>query len=382
MNLKPVKIGNAVIPHGLFLAPMAGFTDAEFRQICHECGAEFSVSEMISAKAVCYGDKKTFEYARLSSHSVMTALQLFGHDPKDIEEAARRLLGGYYDDDSPTVAGRSLPPTDSRYYSADFCNCPADCAEPQAATRSCDKLHSPTVAGRSLPPHARGVDINMGCPVKKIVGNGDGSALMLDPALCGRLVEAAVRGSGNTPVTVKIRAGFDADRKNAPEVARICAAAGAAAIFVHGRTREQFYAPSSDNSIIAAVRDAVPPEIPVIGNGDITTPEDADRMIRETGCDGIMIGRAALGDPWLFGRIAAAAEGIILPEPTISERLAMALRLCRDICAIYGEDRGVPMCRGRAGHFIRGIPGAAATRDSLCRARTLAEVEDCLRLSE
>jgi len=201
---------------------------------------------------------------------------------------------------------------------------------------------------------------------------------MRDPELCRRLVEAAVRGSGDVPVTVKIRAGFDADHKNAVEVARACVAGGASAVFVHGRTREQFYAPSSDNRVIAAVRDALPPEIPVIGNGDIVTVEDADRMLRETGCDGIMIGRAALGDPWLFGRIAAAAEGISLPEPSMDERLLMARRLCRMVCERYGEARGVPMCRGRAGHFIRGISGAAQMRDRLCHATTLAEVERIL----
>ncbi len=325
MKLKPVKIGNTVVPHGLFLAPMAGFTDLEFREICHECGAEFSVTEMISAKAVCFGDKKTNELAVLSGN--MTALQIFGHDPDDIETACRRLLG--------EVVPISATP-------------------------------------------CYGVDINMGCPVKKIVSSGDGSALMRDPELCRKLVEAAVRGSGDIPVTVKIRAGFDAEHKNAVEVARACVAGGASAVFVHGRTREQFYAPSSDNAVIAAVRDVLPPEIPVIGNGDIVTVEDAEKMLSETGCDGIMIGRAALGDPWLFGRIAAAAEGITLPEPSMNERLLMARRLCRMVCERYGEARGVPMCRGRAGHFIRGVQGAAQMRDRLCHATTLAEVDRIL----
>ena len=322
MKLKPVKIGNTIVPHGLFLAPMAGFTDLEFREICHECGAEFSVTEMISAKAVCFGDKKTNELAVLSGS--MTALQIFGHDPDDIDKACRRLLREVVD---------RIPES---------------------------------------------IDYNMGCPVKKIVSSGDGSALMRDPDLCRQLVEAAVRGSGNVPVTVKIRAGFDSEHKNAAEVARACVAGGASAVFVHGRTREQFYEPSSDNAVIAAVRDALPPEIPVIGNGDIVTVEDADRMLRETGCDGIMIGRAALGDPWLFGRIAAASEGVTLPEPTMDERLAMARRLCRMVCDRYGEARGVPMCRGRAGHFIRGVPGAAKVRDRLCHATTIAEVEKIL----
>ncbi|MBE6708842.1 MAG: tRNA dihydrouridine synthase DusB [Ruminococcaceae bacterium] len=373
MKLKPVKIGNSVVPHGLFLAPMAGFTDLEFREICHECGAEFSVTEMISAKAVCFGDKKTKELAVLSGS--MTALQIFGHDPDDIETACRRLMGEVVvnNESQPKVApdrgGTVVGPLE-------------DSAE--AVPISAPELSSVPMSAPGLSPvpmsasPCYGVDINMGCPVKKIVSSGDGSALMRDPELCRRLVEAAVRGSGDVPVTVKIRAGFDADHKNAVEVARACVAGGASAVFVHGRTREQFYAPSSDNRVIAAVRDALPPEIPVIGNGDIVTVEDADRMLRETGCDGIMIGRAALGDPWLFGRIAAAAEGISLPEPSMDERLLMARRLCRMVCERYGEARGVPMCRGRAGHFIRGISGAAQMRDRLCHATTLAEVERIL----
>ncbi len=329
MRLREVKIGNTAVPHGLFLAPMAGFTDLEFRRLCHECGAEFSVTEMISAKAVCFGDKKTKELALLRSADSAEAdipqgLQIFGHDPKDIETACRLLL-------------------------------------------SMDDIGKPL-----------SVDINMGCPVKKIVTSGDGSALMRDPKLCEAIVAAACRGSGDVPVTVKIRAGFDADLRNAPEVALAAVRGGACAVFVHGRTRDQFYAPSSDNGIIAAVRGALPPHIPVIGNGDIASVEDAGRMIRETGCDGIMIGRAALGDPWLFDRIKAASEGICLPESTVSERLEMARRLCRAVCERYGEARGVPMCRGRAGHFIKGIRGASEMRDRLCHAASLREAEEIL----
>ncbi len=355
IKLTPVKIGETTVPHGLFLAPMAGFTDLEFREICHFLGAEFSVTEMVSAKAVCFGDKKTKELSVLSNSNRRslctevspscdcstfraksaelrlsglperaTGLQLFGHDPSDIETACRLLL-------------------------------------------QTEDIGTP-----------RSIDINMGCPVKKIVSSGDGSALMKNPELCRSLVEAAVRGAGNVPVTVKIRAGFDAHHKNAVEVALAAVQGGASAVFVHGRTREQFYAPSSDNGIIAAVRDALPPEIPVIGNGDIVTVDDADRMLRETGCDGIMIGRAALGDPWLFGRIAAASEGITLPEPTVEERLSMAKRLCTAVCERYGEVRGVPMCRGRAGHFIKGMRGASEMRDRLCHAATLAEVDRIL----
>lgn len=328
MKLKSVKIGGTVIERGLFLAPMAGFTDASFRQICHDLGAEYSVSEMISAKAVCFGDKKTGELAYIPPCQGPVALQLFGHEPEIIREAVRRLLSGMYQSD-----GEGVPAA---------------------------------------------IDLNMGCPVKKIVSSGDGSALMRDPALCRKITEAAVSGAAGVPVTVKIRAGFDSEHKNAVEVALAAVSAGACAVFVHGRTREQFYAPSSDNNIIACVRDALPPDIPVIGNGDVASPSDAEKMLAETGCDGIMIGRAALGDPWLFGRIAACAEGKAAPLPDISERLDAARKLCQMVCGRYGESRGVQMCRGRAGHFIKGISGAAAMRDRLCRAGSLKEIEYCL----
>ena len=329
-SLKAVQIGGTVVPHGLFLAPMAGFTDLAFRRICHRLGAEFTVTEMISAAAVCFGDKKTGELAKIAPDEGPVSLQVFGHEEGRMEEAVRRLLSGMYRGE-----GESLP-----------------------------------VA----------VDINMGCPVKKIVTSGDGSALMRDPDLCARLVEAACRGAHDfgVPVTVKIRAGFDGDRKNAPEVALAAVSGGASAVFVHGRTRDQFYAPSSDNKVIAAVRDALPCHIPVIGNGDVTSVEDAERMIRETGCDGIMIGRAALGDPWLFERIITASEGGEVSLPTEEERKNTALTLCREVCERYGEGRGVPMCRGRAGHFIKGLRGAPQMRDNLCHASTLSQVEECL----
>ena len=326
MKLKSVNIGGTVIRRGLFLAPMAGFTDASFRQICHDLGAEYSVSEMISAKAVCFGDKKTGELAYIPQGQGPVALQLFGHEPEIIMEAVRRLLSGMYQSDGVPAA----------------------------------------------------IDLNMGCPVKKIVSSGDGSALMRDPSLCGKITEAAVAGAAGVPVTVKIRAGYDAWHKNAVEVALAAVSAGASAVFVHGRTREQFYAPSSDNHIIACVRDALPPDIPVIGNGDVASPADAEKMLAETGCDGIMIGRAALGDPWLFGRISAWAEGKDTPLPDISVRLGAALKLCRMVCSRYGEARGVQMCRGRAGHFIKGINGAAVMRDQLCRAGSLKDIENCL----
>lgn len=328
VKLGKVTLGNTVIPHGLFLAPMAGFTDISFRDICRELGAEYTVTEMISAKAVCFGDKKTGELAAISDDR--TSLQIFGHEPEVVGEAVKRLLSGVY-------------------------------------TLSEDK---------SLFPAA--IDINMGCPVKKIVSSGDGSALMQAPSLCRDIVAAARRNAGDIPITVKLRAGFSSEHKNAAEVALAAVDGGASAVFVHGRTREQMYAPSSDNSVIAAVRAALPASIPVIGNGDISSVEDAERMLRETGCDGIMIGRAALGDPWLFGRLLAASDGVVFSEPSIRTRLDTALRLCATVCERYGELRGVPTCRGRAGHFIKGISGAAAMREKLCRASSFSDIEKCL----
>ncbi len=327
-KLKTVKIGSTVVPHGLFLAPMAGFTDLAFRKICVSLGAEYTVTEMVSAKAICYGDKKTGELARIDGDDAPTAIQIFGHWPADTETAVRALLSGEYE-------------------------------------------------GIRLPPAA--IDINMGCPVKKIFTSGDGSALMRDPALCEKLVASAVRAAGDVPVTVKIRAGIDASHKNAAEVATSAVRGGAAAVFVHGRTRDQFYAPSSSNDVIAAVRDALPDEIPVIGNGDVTDPESAFRMLDETGCDGVMIGRAALGDPWIFSRIIAASDGVPFTEPAEDEKINTALGLCRAICERYGEEGGVPMCRGRAGHFIKGMRGAPEMRNALCRAKTYAEIESVLR---
>ena len=329
MKLKEVRIKNTVVPHGLFLAPMAGFTDISFREICRGFGAEYAVTEMVSAKAVCYGDKKTGELAKIGANEGPVAVQIFGHWQADMEGAAATLLGGGY----------FMP---------------------------------------GVSPAA--IDINMGCPVKKIFTSGDGSALMRDVALCEKITAAAVRGAGDVPVTVKIRAGVDEGHKNAVEVAKAAVSGGACAVTVHGRTREQFYAPSSSNDVIAAVRDALPPDIPVIGNGDVTDAESAFRMIRETGCDGVMIGRAALGDPWIFARIIAASEEREFTEPTEGEKISVALGLCRAICERYGEGAGVPMCRGRAGHFIKGMRGSAGLRDAMCHAKTLAELEDILKI--
>ncbi len=323
-------IGDHRFPLGTVLAPMAGFTDASFRLLCRQLGAELTVTEMISAAALCFSDTKTARLARLPHGDSPAAVQLFGHDPDQMRRAAGMIASGEY------------------------------------------------VGACSTHPPAM-IDLNMGCPVKKIVSSGDGSALMRDPALAGRIVRAAAEGAEpfGIPVTVKIRAGWDDSSKNAVAVARIAAENGAAAVTVHGRTRAQMYAPSADWSIIAAVREALPQKIPVIGNGDVVTAEDYFRLRRETGCDGVAIGRAALGDPWVFAAIRAAAAGEEFSPPTEEERRRTAFALARDVIAAEGEG-AVRECRGRIAHFLRGMRGAAEMRAQIHRAESLAEMREIL----
>lgn len=331
MNIKALKIGDTLIRHGLFLAPMAGMTDSAFRHIARRAGAEYCVSEMISSLAMCYGDKKTAGLSMISSDDTPIALQLFGHDPNSMAKAAYMLATGKFNG-----------------------------------------------AKYEAPPSA--IDINMGCPVKKIVSSGDGSALMKNPPLAAEIVRAVKKALDpiGMPVTVKIRAGWDAAHINAPEFAGMLADAGADAIYVHARTREQMYAPPADLSIISRVRDAVPPSVPVIGNGDICSYEDADKMMDETGCDGIMIGRAALGNPWIFGEIAAKADGLVYEEPPFSAKIAASLEMIRLMIAENGETVAIREARTRAAYLIRGIRGAAAIRDELNHAATYEEFASIL----
>lgn len=361
---KSVKIGRITVPHGIFLAPMAGYTDCCHRILCAYCGAEYTVSEMISAAALCYGDKKTGALAQVCPGEAPVAIQIFGHDPVMMGEAADIILTGSY----PGRVGDYVPPA---------------------------------------------IDINMGCPVKKIVTSGDGSALMRDPELCGRIVESVRRSCDRhgAAVTVKIRSGWSAEEINATEVARAVADAGAAAITVHGRTRAQMYAPSADYSVIAAVRDVLPDSVPVIGNGDVRSAADAVRMFGETGCDGVMVGREAMGNPWVFTAIRRAAEKICpVPgdesdpadgnfskgiaesdssdkdfsetedclAPSDSERIAAAMHIVGGVCSRMGEEAGVRACRGRVSHFLKGMRGAAEMRLAVTRAETIEEVRTAL----
>ena len=324
-----LKFGNVTLPHGLMLAPMAGVTDASFRVLCRRAGAEYTVSEMVSAKALCFEQKskrasaaRTAPLAAVTAEEAPMAVQLFGSEPDYMREAALLLESGNY-----------------------------------------------LGATGDMPPAA--IDINMGCPVPKVVGNGEGSALMKDPARAAAIV-AAIKGAIKLPVTVKIRAGWDEGSKNAPELAKRLEAAGADLITVHGRTRQQFYAPSSDNRIIAAVKAAV--KIPVVGNGDLFSAADVRRMYEETGCDGVMIARGAMGNPFLFTEIIADEQGIPYHRPTDKERLELALCHAADMVKRKGERVGLAEARKHMLWYCKGLRGAAPAREALTHAESLADI--------
>jgi len=298
------KIGNLEIT-GAGLAPMAGVTDAVMRALCHEQGATWAVSEMLSAKGWVYSGAKNPNAAELLVRlpgEGPVGLQLFGREPEYMAEAARRL----------------------------------------------EELDFPFF------------DVNMGCPAPKIAGNGEGSALMREPELAGKIVRA-VADAVKKPVTVKIRAGWDASSINAPEVARVLEQNGACAIAVHARTREQFYAGKADWSVIRAVKKAV--SVPVFGNGDIFTGADAIRMMDETGCDAVMIGRGAQGNPWLFAEVQAALKGEKFEIPDVHARVEMAIRHFDMEIALHGERRGLPEMRKHIAWYVAGSRGAARFRD-------------------
>ena len=329
-------IGNVALKHGLMLAPLAGVSDHPFRRVCRALGAEYTVSEMVSAKSLCYekkskkaqsGQSKTAPLAQVHADDVPMAVQIFGSEPEFMAEAAAMLADGSY-----------------------------------AGCRSAAK------------PAA--IDINMGCPVHKIVSNGEGSALLRDIPLAGRIVRA-VCAAQPLPVTVKIRIGFDTDSLCAVEMARELEAAGAAAICVHGRTREQMYRPGVDLGQIAAVKDAV--RIPVIGNGDIYTAEDALRMKRETNCDGLMIARGAMGNPWLFSEIVCALEGRAFAPPTMKERIETALSQMAQMIEEKGERVGFAESKKQMSWYIHGVKGAAEARGRMMTAQSADEVADILR---
>ena len=312
-----MKIGNLNFRNGLFLAPLAGVTDHPFRRLCVRCGAEYVTTEMISAKAIRYGDLKTWRLGRIYDDERPAAVQLFGSEPEIMAYAASE----------------------------------------------CERRLSPA-----------SVDINMGCPMPKIYNNGDGSALMKNPALCGELV-AAVKSAVSVPVTVKIRAGIDAEHINAVDVVLECEKNGADCVYVHGRTREQLYSGSSDPTVIAAVKAAL--KIPVVANGDVTDAASATALLEKTGADGVMVARGAMGNPWIFSEIAAALEHRPYTPPTADERLSLIKEHIAVHIAEKGE-RALPELRKHLSWYIHGLPGSAAARAEINKATTGQELYSLL----
>lgn len=333
LELKGFTLGDGRIEHGLVLAPMAGATDYAFREVCRAQGAELTVSEMVSAKALCYEQlckkrnaselSRTAPLAAVRAEELPMSVQLFGSEPEFMAEAAALIASGEYFGSKSTA--------------------------------------TPTA-----------IDINMGCPVAKVVSNGEGSALMKDIALAGRIVRA-VSDKVKLPVTVKMRAGWDKESINAPELAKAVEQSGAAMICIHGRTRSQMYEPSADNNVIAEVKRAV--SIPVVGNGDIYGTADAYRMLEISGCDGIAVGRGALGNPFIFGELLAAARGEEYVSPGIAERLRIALGQALRMAEEKGEYTAVREARKHVAWYIKGVPGAAAARHRINSAETLSDIE-------
>ena len=319
-----MKIGNYELSHGLFLAPMAGYSDRAMRCLCREWGCEYSVTEMVSAKAVVFGDKKTLSLAAIRADEGPVALQLFGREPDVIARAAAIMI------DEAVRSGNAVPAA---------------------------------------------IDLNMGCPVKKIFSNGEGSALMREPALIERIVRA-VCSAVDLPVSVKLRSGISEREINARECAMAAESGGASLVTVHGRTREQMYSGRADRGIIREVKSAL--SIPVVANGDIASGADATSMLRETGADGIAIGRAAVGDPFIFSQIRSAIEGAEYIPPTLDERVAAARRHVRLAVEDRGERVAIPESRKQIASYFSSFRGAASLRARIHSASTLREVEDIL----
>ena len=316
--IKPLQIGSVTLPNNLILAPMAGVTDLPFRLLCKEQGAGLLCMEMVSAKAILYKNKNTEALLSIDERELPVSLQLFGSDPDIISKIAHQI------EDRPFDI----------------------------------------------------LDLNMGCPVPKIVNNGEGSALMKNPKLAGEIIEKTAKAI-KKPVTVKIRKGFDDSCINAVEMAKIAEASGAAAVAVHGRTREQYYSGKADWDIIRQVKEAV--SIPVIGNGDLLNAEDVISMYEQTGCDGFMIGRGAQGNPWIFKQVLHYFEtGEKLAKPSFEEVAEMMLRHARMMLEFKGEYTGIREIRKHGAWYTAGYPNSAKLRVMINEVETYEELEKLL----
>ena len=317
-----MRIGDKPIEGFAALAPMAGVADRAFRELCMSFGAGYCVSEMVSSKGIAYNSAKTAGLMEISDIERPCAVQIFGSEPDTMAGAARFAL---------------------RY--------------------------SPDV-----------IDINMGCPAPKIAGGGSGAALMRDPALCGRIIRA-VANAVDIPVTVKLRSGYDSAHINAVEIAKIAEDSGAAAVTIHGRTREQFYSPPVDYDIIRDVKRAL--SIPVIGNGDVTDALSAKRLYDYTGVDYIMIGRGALGDPWIFREVNAyLAEGRIIPPPELEEKLSVLSRHITRLVELKGERVGMREARKHTAYYLKGFRNAAKLRSMAFSMETLDDLKKLINTIE
>lgn len=312
--MSQLTIGGITLPNNIILAPMAGVSDLPFRLLCHEQGAGMVCMEMVSAKAIYYNNKNTDSLMEIHSDEGHASLQLFGSDPAILSEMAKRIE---------------------------------------------DRLHS-------------FLDLNMGCPVPKVVGNGEGSALMKNPKLVEEILTALVKAT-KKPVTVKIRKGFDEKHVNAVEIARIAESCGVAAVAVHGRTREQYYSGQADWDIIAQVKAAV--SIPVLGNGDVDSPRKAEQMFEQTGCDGILIGRAAQGNPWIFREVTDYLDkGNVPSRPDNAEKKELILRHAALQLQYKGEYIGVREMRKHLSWYTVGMPNSARFRREINTMETMEQL--------